>query len=519
MRVAITGATGFVGSHTVVRLLARGHAPRLLVRDRRKADRVLGALDVDLGRVEVVVGDMADADAVDRLLDGTDAVIHAAAAIGVTGPRTDLVAQNVHGMENVVGTAVARGLDPVIHVSTVAVFVPPDAPVITPEGRLASPRTDYGRSKLAAERFARRLQDEGAPVTIVYPGGVLGPHQPTLDTMMEGLAGALGSVWPMPRGGAALIHVDDLAEALARMVVPGSGPRRLMLGGDFLSWTELADLCDELTGVRCRRFVVPDQVLLGLGSLLDAAKRVRPFDYPLTRDAAEVMVSMVPTDDSAAEAGLSLDRRPVRETLEEALRCLAADGHLAPERAGRLAPPGATAPGPPTGVRAWIARHVIHPMAGSALFARLAPHVVPSLDRAVHRLTGGRVVTSQLFVDSLVLTTTGRRTGEPREAPLACAREASGSWLVVGSNFGKEHHPAWTANLLADPQATVGYRGSVTPVTAALLEGAERDGAWSDLRRAWPLYDRYEDRAGRSLRVFRLTPRVGVGGAVVDVVS
>jgi nucleoside-diphosphate-sugar epimerase len=341
VRVAITGGTGFVGSHTVARLLAHGHQPRLLVRDPGKAERVLGALEIDPTSVELVVGDMGDASAVAELLEGTDAVIHAAAAIGVTGPRADLVAQNVHGMENVIGAAVARGLDPVIHVSTVAVFVPPDRSVITVDGRLASPRMDYGRSKLAAERYARRLQDDGAPVTIVYPGGVVGPHQPTLDTMMEGLAGALGSVWPMPKGGVAVIHVEDLAEALVRMVEPGRGPRRFMLGGDFLTWTELADLCDSLTGVRCRRMVVPGWVLIALGAALDAAKKIKPFDYPLTRDAAEVMVSMVPTDDTATDAALGLERRSPRDSIEEALRCLAADGHLAPQKAGRLAPPGA----------------------------------------------------------------------------------------------------------------------------------------------------------------------------------
>ena len=200
--------------------------------------------------MELVVGDMGDHEVVARLLEGADAVIHAAAAIGVTGPRTDLVAQNVHGVEHVVGMAVERGLDPVIHVSTVAVFVPPDRPVITADGRLATPRTDYGLSKLESERYVRGLQAAGAPVTIVYPGGIVGPGQPTLDAMMEGLAGALSRAWPVPPGGVNLLHVEDLAEALARTVQPGLGARRLLLGGHFLRWPELADLCDELTGVR-----------------------------------------------------------------------------------------------------------------------------------------------------------------------------------------------------------------------------------------------------------------------------
>jgi deazaflavin-dependent oxidoreductase (nitroreductase family) len=508
MLVALTGGTGFVGSHTVGRLLAHGHRPRLLVRDAAKAERVLRGLGGDLAQVELVVGDMTDPGAVSDLLDGAEAVIHAAAAIGVTGPRTDILTQNVDGAREVLGTAARLGLDPVIHVSTVAVFVPPDRPVLTPDARLAAPRTDYGRSKLAAERFARDLQADGAPVTIVYPGGVLGPGQPTLDAMMEGLAGALGSVWPMPRGGVAMLHVEDLAEALARMVVPGLGPRRFMLGGDFLRWPELADLCDELTGVRCRRVVVPDAVMLGLGSALDAAKRVRPFDYPLTRDAAEVMVTMVPTDDRATLEALDLRLRPVRDSLEEALRCLAADGHLSPRRAGRLAAPGQ--PREPSGwverARRWVRHHLVPLLTGTRTFTRVGPRIVPPLDRFVHHLTRGRTTFSELTAPTLVLTTTGHRSGHPREAPLACVVEPGGTWLVVGSNFGRERHPAWTANLQHQPRAQVTHRGRTVPVTATLLEGAARDEAWNALNRLLPVYDRYEDRSGRDLRVFRLTP-------------
>ncbi|WP_433173513.1 nitroreductase family deazaflavin-dependent oxidoreductase [Actinoallomurus sp. CA-150999] len=521
MRVLVTGGSGFVGSYAIRALLAAGHQVRAMVRDPGRAAKVLGAIGVEAEAVEMYPGDMLDEEAVAHALDGCDAVVHAAAALGVTDARTDVMEVNVAGTRTVVGGAVARDLDPVIHVSTIAVFVPPAGPVIRSDDPLARPRTDYGRSKVAAERYVRGLQDDGAPVTIFYPGGVIGPRQPRLDAMMEGLAGALDLVWPVPRGGVSLIDVRDLAEALTRAVAPGHGPRRYTLGGHYLTWSELADRCDALTGVRCRRIAVPSGLMLALGSLLDAAKRVRPFDYPLTRDAAEFMVTLVPSDDAPAVDALGLTLRPVEESLADALRWLTAAGHLSPARAGRLAtgvdhePPAGTSSAsdrkagpvmPRSRLQAMVTAPVAR-MAGSAWFARVGPKVVPPLDRAVHRLTGGRFLMGQYVVPTLLLTAVGHRSGLPRETPLACLPEADGSFLVVGSNFGRENHPAWTTNLLNQPNGEVSYRGRTVPVTARLLEGAERAEVWPRLLKTWPTYDRYVERSGRELRVFRLSPR------------
>jgi len=145
-------------------------------------------------------------------------------------------------------------------------------------------------------------------------------------------------------------------------------------------------------------------------------------------------------------------------------------------------------------------------VAGSAAFRAVGPKVVPPVDRVLHRLTGGRVLMSRALLPGLVLTTTGRRSGQPRQTPLMCVPEPEGTFLVVGSNFGQTSHPAWTANLLAHPEASISYDRRDLAVTAELLEGARRDQAWTRALAVWPTFATYQRGVDRELRVFRLTP-------------
>ncbi|MBV8160940.1 MAG: nitroreductase family deazaflavin-dependent oxidoreductase, partial [Acidimicrobiia bacterium] len=150
----------------------------------------------------------------------------------------------------------------------------------------------------------------------------------------------------------------------------------------------------------------------------------------------------------------------------------------------------------------------VQKVAKTRAFAATGAKVFPPVDRVLNRLTGGRVVLSASLVPSLVLTTTGRKTGQPRQTPLA-TRPVEDGFLVVGSNFGKEHHPAWTANLLANPNATVTYKGETIPVVARLLDPEQKAAVWPDLLRIWPAWTSYTERSGRDLRVFRLEPERG----------
>lgn len=104
----------------------------------------------------------------------------------------------------------------------------------------------------------------------------------------------------------------------------------------------------------------------------------------------------------------------------------------------------------------------------------------------------------------VLLTTTGRRSGEPRTTPLMFHRDGD-RVLVIASNIGAPTHPDWYLNLVAQPQVTVeigdeSYRGVATPT-----EGADRDRVWTMLKQTYPFFADHEKATERAIPVVALT--------------
>lgn len=124
----------------------------------------------------------------------------------------------------------------------------------------------------------------------------------------------------------------------------------------------------------------------------------------------------------------------------------------------------------------------------------------------VYRLTRGRLLGRVGRAPVLLLTTTGRRSGQRRTAPVVFARDGE-RLVVIGSNAGNERAPAWSLNLLSDPSAEVEIGGSRKSVIARVAQGEERERLWRLMNDAYEGFDAYERRTDRSINVFVLEPR------------
>lgn len=153
-------------------------------------------------------------------------------------------------------------------------------------------------------------------------------------------------------------------------------------------------------------------------------------------------------------------------------------------------------------------RGALAPLTRTGLFRRLAPKVLPPAESLLRRLTGGRVQLSGLLVPSLRLGTIGARTGAERWSELMYTPDGTGGAIVAGTNFARGRHPAWTANLIARPEARIEVRGRRFAVQATRIDTDPdtREAAWARIEAQWPGYRGYERASGRTVRLFRLRP-------------
>ena len=259
-RALVTGATGVIGANVARELLARGRDVRVMA--RKTSDRGnLESLDV-----EVVEGDLRDADATSAAVKGCDEVFHVAAEYTFWSTDPEAVfASNVTGTTNVMEACLRHGVARVVYTSTVGTIglggsAPPD--VARDEESPAAPDqftgSVYKRSKLDAERAALAFVERGLPLVVVNPSAPVGPWDrkptPTGKIIVDFMRGAMPAFLDT---GLNIVHVRDVAIGHVLAAEKGRIGERYILGNRNMSLAEILGTIAKLTGRPAPRMRIP----------------------------------------------------------------------------------------------------------------------------------------------------------------------------------------------------------------------------------------------------------------------
>ena len=307
----VTGASGFIGSTLVRRLVSEGRTVRVLLRPGSRRD-LLGRSD---DAIHVVHGDVTDAESLERALDGVHRVFHCAGRVGFGGAReaSRLYLVNVTGTANVVDTAIRAGIGRLVHVSSISATgrsADSGAPV-TEETPWTETRDvgAYARSKRLAELEVHRAVAEGLDAVIVNPSLVFGVGRTGENTMRIVELVQRGLARAYPAGATNVVDVEDVVDGMLLAAARGTAGRRFILGGENLTWRRILDTLADALGQRRPRFRIPP-VVLGLAG---AISELIP-NADLARESARTACAHIEYDSSRAREELGWTPRTFEET-------------------------------------------------------------------------------------------------------------------------------------------------------------------------------------------------------------
>jgi len=218
MRIALTGAGGFLGSCLAERLVAEGHFVRALVRaaNRPRWLEERGA--------ELLVGDVTEEASQRALVAGCDIVFHAAGLVTEVAPgEAEYARVNVEGSEGLAQAAIGAGVRRIVFVSSTSVHAP-NGGIPLEESSPLEPADAYGRSKAEAERRLTTLvEGTGAELVIVRPSRIYGPRDVSLGRVFRAIARRRLLLVGPCTAQTDFVYVEDVVAALVQSAVQGNG--------------------------------------------------------------------------------------------------------------------------------------------------------------------------------------------------------------------------------------------------------------------------------------------------------
>lgn len=326
--VAVTGATGFIGSAVVRKLVERGRDVRALIEPGASTKNIdaLGA------KVERVTVDVCDGAAMERALSGCQSLYHLAAIYRTWLPDPKIIYRvNLEGTTNTLLAAKKAKVERIVYTSSIAAVglredgKPSDETVEFNHWDLAN---DYILTKYLSERIAMNFAASGMPIVVVNPGfpfgaGDLAPT-PTGKIILALLREQIPGVGT---GGFAAIDVEDVAEGHILAEEKGQIGERYILANHNVTMKELFELVSKLGKVKCPSLPMPKALSLAVAFGLEKwADHISHEEPPATYKALRYAQQNVFFDNTKARNELGLPQTPLAESLTRSIEWFRAQG-------------------------------------------------------------------------------------------------------------------------------------------------------------------------------------------------
>ena len=317
MKTLVTGASGFIGSAVVRRLLGDGKDVRVLMRAACRRDNIDGL------PVETIPGDLLDPSSLSRAVRGCVNLFHCAADYRIWVPDPERMHRvNVEGTRTLMLAALEAGVHRVIYTSSVATLATAsDRP--GDETRSASPEDligPYKRSKFEAEaEVVRLVRERGLPAVIVNPSTPMGPNDikptPTGRIVIEAAKGMPAFV----ETGLNVVHVDNVAEGHLLALKKGRLGERYILGGENLALSTILSEIAALYGRRPPRIRLPHAAVMPLAVGAEAWARLSGRAPFVSVDGVRMSRKLMFYSSDKARRELGYSPRPAREAIHSAI--------------------------------------------------------------------------------------------------------------------------------------------------------------------------------------------------------
>jgi nucleoside-diphosphate-sugar epimerase len=280
MRVLVTGATGFLGSHVAEELARDGHSVRVLV--RRPSDRSF----LQGFEVEEALGDISQPESLPDAVEGVDTVVHAAGLVKARS-AAEFDEVNAQGTANLLSALKSTdSTGRFVYVSSLAAHGPSEDGQPRDPDTPGTPITAYGRSKLRGEEIVRSWASDGRSAVIIRPPTIYGPRDRQLLIFFHLARWRLAPLLSGGKNSISCVYVEDAARAAA-LAATSNGAHSATYAvddGSVYTWRDLLSAVEGAIGKRALRIPSPAWAYAAAAFISETYGRLRRRAVPFTRD-------------------------------------------------------------------------------------------------------------------------------------------------------------------------------------------------------------------------------------------